>query len=214
MMFPPDLMRAPPRTIPLAAAVLAATSACRDKVFSETHHPPARSTAPARAGEGRTSPPPAETRPAEVPPADREPGPLAGITAAHNRVREPLGIAPLTWSPELARFAQTWADKLGREGCDLQHRPRSGPDAQRYGENIYGASGGQPGAGDVVDMWAKEAQGYDAKRGRCKGVCGHYTQIVWAKSQRLGCGRAVCGESEVWVCNYDPPGNVLGQRPY
>jgi hypothetical protein len=25
---------------------------------------------------------------------------------------------------------------------------------------------------------------------------------------------ATCGGTEVWVCNYDPAGNVLGQRPY
>ena len=66
----------------------------------------------------------------------------------------------------------------------------------------------------VVETWAAELADYDAKKNRCKGVCGHYTQIVWRKSQRLGCGMASCGDTEVWVCNYDPPGNFLGQRPY
>ena len=145
---------------------------------------------------------------------DPEEGGLAGVTAAHNRVREPLGLPPLVWSEELARFAQTWADKLKRKGCRLQHRPGSGPDAQRYGENIFSMTGQTPSPGDVVGSWAAEVENYDAKKDRCRGVCGHYTQIVWRKSERVGCARATCGDTEIWVCNYDPPGNFVGQRPY
>lgn len=139
---------------------------------------------------------------------------MVGMTAAHNRVRAGLDIAPLEWSQELARFAQKWADRLGRGGCDLEHRPRSGPDAQKYGENIFSATGQQADPAMVVNEWAAEVSGYDARRNRCKGVCGHYTQIVWRATTKVGCGMATCGDTEVWVCNYDPPGNYLGQRPY
>jgi hypothetical protein len=54
-------------------------------------------------------------------------------------------------------------------------------------------------------------------------VCGHYTQIVWKTTTRLGCGVALCDQNspfmgfpkwEFWVCNYAPPGNYNGQRPY
>lgn len=146
--------------------------------------------------------------------AAKESGRFAGITAAHNRVRARLKIAPLEWSPELARFAQKWADKLARKGCDLQHRPRTGPDAQRFGENIFAISGAPATPDAVVDAWAAEVKGYDARTHRCKGVCGHYTQVVWRTSERLGCGLATCGDTEVWVCNYDPRGNWNGERPY
>jgi pathogenesis-related protein 1 len=145
---------------------------------------------------------------------DPESGRLAGITAAHNAVRSPLGVPALTWAPEVAKFAQAWADKLKGQGCALKHRPHKGADAQKFGENVYSASGSAPTAGDVVDTWAAEVADYNAKTNRCKGVCGHYTQVVWRKSQRLGCGMASCGETEVWVCNYDPPGNFMGERPY
>lgn len=147
-------------------------------------------------------------------PRDPEPGRLAGITAAHNRVRAGVGVAPLEWSPELARYAQRWADRLKQRGCRLEHRPSSGPDAQRHGENLYSGTGRAPAAAEVVDMWAAEVASYDAKRNRCKGVCGHYTQVVWRASQRVGCAMATCGATEVWVCNYDPPGNYVGERPY
>ena len=75
-------------------------------------------------------------------------------------------------------------------------------------------SGDTPTADIVVDAWAAEVKDYNAKTHRCKGVCGHYTQIVWRKSQQVGCGMAACGDTKVWVCNYDPPGNFNGERPY
>ena len=149
-----------------------------------------------------------------VPRSDPEPGRLAGMTAAHNAVRAGLNIAPLTWSPQVAAFAQAWADKLAEQGCVMQHRPYEGPDAQKYGENLFSSWGSAPSAVDVVADWVSEAADYDAVTGTCSGVCGHYTQVVWAASERLGCGMASCGDKEVWVCNYDPPGNIWGERPY
>lgn len=204
------------------AAVLLSAPACRPEpgeaaTPTSTQRTPARSDQPAaRPSRGPTTAPARDTQPAEAsPPADDpEPGRLAGITAAHNRVRARLDIAPLEWSPELARFAQAWADKLARKGCRLQHRPPTGADKQRHGENIFSMSGDAPTADAVVDEWAAEVKDYNPKTHRCKGVCGHYTQLVWRESQRLGCGMAACGDTEVWVCNYDPAGNWEGERPY
>jgi PadR family transcriptional regulator len=48
----------------------------------------------------------------------------------------------------------------------------------------------------------------------CRGVCGHYTQIVWSNTREVGCGVARDSNREVWVCNYNPPGNWIGERPY
>lgn len=31
---------------------------------------------------------------------------------------------------------------------------------------------------------------------------------------RIGCGVAYCDNSNVRVCNYDPPGIYLGKRPH
>jgi len=154
--------------------------------------------------------------PEDTPTTTGETGALRGITSAHNVVRASVdaGLDPLTWDANVAAFAQEWADELATRGCDLEHRPRSGEFAQRYGENIFWASGGSWTAQDVVESWASEAADYDYDSNTCSNICGHYTQIVWRDTSRLGCGRATCGSQEVWVCNYDPPGNVLGERPY
>lgn len=68
--------------------------------------------------------------------------------------------------------------------------------------------------GQVVGAWAAEARDYDRRRDTCAGVCGHYTQIVWRATRNVGCGVASDPEREIWVCEYDPPGNYVGYRPY
>ena len=49
-------------------------------------------------------------------------------------------------------------------------------------------------------------------------VCGHYTQIVWKNTERIGCGKATSRQNGLftvyWVCQYDPSGNYVGQKPY
>lgn len=48
---------------------------------------------------------------------------------------------------------------------------------------------------------------------------GHYTQMVWKKSTQIGAGSAVVKQGRykglvVTVCNYDPPGNFVGEKPF
>jgi pathogenesis-related protein 1 len=130
------------------------------------------------------------------------------ILDPHNAIRARVGVPPLVWSDQLAQVAQDWADHLIATG-ELNHRPNN-----RYGENIYAISGGHATPAEVVESWAKEARGYDIRSNTCSGVCGHYTQIVWGKTRAVGCAVARSPQREVWVCNYDPPGNVIGFRPY
>jgi hypothetical protein len=51
--------------------------------------------------------------------------------------------------------------------------------------------------------------------------CGHYTAIVGRRATAVGCGLASCTDakqgnarSEIWVCNFDKQGNILGKTPY
>ena len=62
--------------------------------------------------------------------------------------------------------------------------------------------------------WAAEARNYDYGSNKCSRVCGYYTQIVWGDAREVGCAVARGGGREVWVCEYDPPGNWVGKRPY
>jgi len=129
---------------------------------------------------------------------------------AHNQWRQQVGVPPLTWSPQLAAYAQTWADRLLREG-KFEHRPDS-----PYGENLAWSSGRQLSPADVAAMWGSERQYYHYGSNQCQPgqMCGHYTQMVWRETRQLGCGVARSGRQEIWVCNYDPPGNYSGRQPY
>ena len=95
-----------------------------------------------------------------------------------------------------------------RHGC-FAHRPNN-----QYGENAYTISGSTTSPAQVVGYWAGEARGYDVRSNTCSGVCGHYTQIVWGTTRAVGCAVATDRRREVWACNYDPPGNIVGYRPY
>jgi pathogenesis-related protein 1 len=134
--------------------------------------------------------------------------PQRDMLAAHNAVRARLGIAPLAWSNRLAERSQNWADTLLARR-QFVHRPNSS-----YGENLFEIRGATASPEQVVSAWAGESRNYDYKSNKCRGVCGHYTQIVWRDTKEVGCGVARGGGREVWVCDYDPPGNWVGKRPY
>lgn len=148
-------------------------------------------------------------------PVDPEPEAMKGMLARHNEWRAKVGVPPLQWSNELAQVAQEWALELARRGCEMEHRPDGGKWGTQYGENLYWSMGIRNEPGRVVDAWGDEVAFYDPKTGKCKGgVCGHYTQVVWKNTTHVGCGMARCGNQEIWVCNYNPAGNWVGEKPY
>lgn len=130
------------------------------------------------------------------------------MLAAHNAVRATVGVAPLAWSDRLAAQAQDWADALLARK-QFAHRANS-----TCGENLFEITGAPASSEQVVGTWAGESRDYDYRSNRCRGRCGHYTQIVWRDTKEAGCAMARGGGREVWVCDYDPPGNVIGERPY
>ena len=130
------------------------------------------------------------------------------MLSAHNDVRLHAGVPLLAWSNRLAAHAQDWANTL-LSRRQFFHRPNP-----RYGENLFEIVGATASPAQVVHEWASEARDYNHRSNTCRGVCGHYTQIVWRDTKAVGCAVARSGGREVWVCNYDPPGNWVGERPY
>ena len=41
---------------------------------------------------------------------------------------------------------------------------------------------------------------------------GHYVQIVWPGTRRVGCGIRSSARDDYLVCRYAEPGNVIGER--
>jgi pathogenesis-related protein 1 len=130
-------------------------------------------------------------------------------------------VAPLVWDERLAATAEAWVRRCVDEDATrgvVDHNPdRSAGQGGYVGENL--AAGTAPvSAETAVDGWASEGDYYDYRRNRCaRGRnCGHYTQVVWADTVRIGCAAHFCRRLDfpyTVVCDYGPGGNS-GGRPY
>lgn len=151
-----------------------------------------------------------------------------------NYYRREHNASALIWNETLATYAKQWA-----EPCDWKHSVRTtslsnlshmmianteflvkgGP----YGENL---AEGYTNVTSAIDDWAIESKKY--KYSPPTGFSektGHFTQLVWKATTYVGCGVADCsayndnndgGDEKAvgWflVCEYWPPGNVVGDH--
>ncbi|KAJ9162818.1 hypothetical protein P3X46_022562 [Hevea brasiliensis] len=124
----------------------------------------------------------------------------------HNLVRAAKWELPLMWDFQLEKYARWWAGQR-KADCKVEH---SFPEGDfKLGENIYWGSGSEWRPADAVSAWAAEEKYYTYATNSCEvgQMCGHYTQIVWKTTRRIGCARSVCDDGDVFMtCNYDPPG--------
>lgn len=162
---------------------------------------------------------------------------IATLLADHNQVRSTVtptaaNMTRLVWDPALAVVAQNWANR-----CNWAHNPGANaayaalsPNAGGVGENIFVTTGSRvsalTGANSGVANWTAERTSYNYAANTCAPgqACGHYTQLVWARTLRVGCAITQCAavtglpaqfnNSQLLVCNYNPAGNFVGQLPY
>ncbi|KAE9595037.1 hypothetical protein Lal_00041372 [Lupinus albus] len=126
-----------------------------------------------------------------------------------NAVRSEVNVPNLVWNDTVAAFAQNYANE--RKDCQLEHSDGGG----NYGENIAMSTGEMFGT-DAVSMWVGEKPNYDVNSNSCVGgECLHYTQVVWRTTTSIGCAKVRCDNGGTFItCNYYPPGNYMGDRPY
>ena len=155
----------------------------------------------------------------QVVPADRQ-----TIVDLHNTYRAEVGVGPLTWDDQLAADAQKWVDKLVQRGGTLAHSNPSDPNdpdtgrATGEGENLAGGAS----AATAPTQWYEEKPAFDAAPNK-SGFgdenpdwvnWGHYSQMVWSATTRIGCGTAPGPRYQITSCRYSPPGNFDGQLPF
>ncbi len=125
----------------------------------------------------------------------------------HNVERQRVGFKPLIWDAKLASDAAAWAKHLAVTNS-FDHAPQSA-----HGENLWMGSTSDYQPEEMVGAWVDERQ--FLRSGKFPNVSrtgnwadvGHYTQLIWYNTTKLGCAVATGHGSDFLVCRYDPPGN-------
>uniref|UniRef100_A0A8C6VPR5 SCP domain-containing protein n=1 Tax=Naja naja TaxID=35670 RepID=A0A8C6VPR5_NAJNA len=117
--------------------------------------------------------------------------------SVHNRFRSSVdppasNMKRMSWDHDLAKTALGWAH----------------PNFTAVGENIWTGSIWYFNVTSALTNWYDEVQYYNYATQRCKDVCGHYTQMVWAKTYKVGCAVHFCpivqgfgGSNAFFNCN-------------
>lgn len=119
--------------------------------------------------------------------------------ASHNDLRAVHQASPLMWDDKLANYAQNYANK-----CHFQHSHGV------YGENL---AAGYRSVSEAIHAWYAEHKYYSYSRPVFSYQTGHFTQLVWKSTRKLGCGFATCNgkngtPGNYLVCEYSPAGNI------
>jgi len=142
-------------------------------------------------------------------------GVASELLAAHNAERALYRMQPLAWDPQLASAAARYATQLAAIG-DLHHSPRNARAGQ--GENLWMGTRNAFRPRTMVQNWASEKAMFhpgtfpNNSRSRNWADVGHYTQMIWPGTTRVGCGIGRSARYDFLVCRYSPPGNVDGRR--
>ena len=216
--------------------------------------PPPVNVPPTPANVPRLNLPPANVPP---PPANVPPSNFQGLFNKQNCMRKNAGLEALVWDDVLAQRAKDWAIHLQQnEYCTMRHPISSEAECQQYlggtcntgdGQNLarWGSSNpdqtnDQPlmfpqktysNAGDMsIEGWYAECKDYKDLGWSEYPDTGHYTQVLWKDTKRVGCAQSEChglckgGDPRerscgLVVCNYSPSGNInptpgMGFSPY
>jgi len=168
----------------------------------------------------------------------------AAMVAKHNELRRKVAqgnqpdqppaanMRQLVWDEELATSAQRWADQ-----CTNSHDyAKQTLDGVYVGQNLYMTWGPSEknrkelddDSVGTIQNWFDEVE--DFKRENINPfkdipspVTGHYTQVVWANTAKVGCGNVYFRDEEAQpnfpfhnyiVCNYGPGGNFIDGSMY
>lgn len=137
------------------------------------------------------------------------------ILAAHNIERARAGVAPLSWDDQLGLGAATYARELAIAGR-FEHSNRS--NRPGIGENLWMGTHGAFSVEAMVGGWTSEKSDFvpgvfpNVSRSGTWEDIGHYTQMIWPATQRVGCALASTPRVDYLVCRYATAGNVIGQR--
>nr|XP_020646261.1 cysteine-rich venom protein-like isoform X1 [Pogona vitticeps] len=146
----------------------------------------------------------------------------SAIVNMHNAIRREVqppasNMMKMVWSEEAAKNAEKCISKCSPAPSSIEERTVQGTVC---GE-IALQTNYPPTWANVIDQFSKGSKYFKYGVGKTdptKDVYG-YTQMIWHKSNQVGCATAICPEAEnkfFHLCRYCPSGNIVGQlnKPY
>ncbi|CAM0512273.1 unnamed protein product [Fasciola hepatica] len=116
----------------------------------------------------------------------------------------------LVYDSELANKAQDWANecKIRMDEFESRYTRKYQP----FGQNLISTFSFER----AFEVWTDESVNYIYFLNTCEEdtECDAYTQVVWAKSEAIGCGYQNCENitdvpwTTIIICNYGPTGNL------
>ena len=140
------------------------------------------------------------------------------VLGMHNDERQSLGLTPLAWDSALAQDAAQYARQMAVTNR-FQHSPRASR-AVPSGENLWMGPRRLYGYETMIGAFLDEKRLFRrggklpdiSMSGRWEDV-GHYTQMIWRGTQKVGCALAEGQNYDYLVCRYFPAGNAFGKGP-
>ena len=144
----------------------------------------------------------------------------------HNEARKEVGSPPLVWSEKLEKQALLYAKILARKDNkqNMKHSQTNDGENMTYSysaESINGVVTPTFSSTPLTDAsvgWYEEINDYrysKIKKIRIGRPVGHYTQMVWKNTKKVGIAYAVSKKGSVYVvARYFPAGNIIGKHPY
>ena len=138
----------------------------------------------------------------------------ARVLSAHNAERARVGMPPLVWDAALGNAAAAYAQQMALTGL-FAHSDRS--QRRGTGENLWMGTHGAFSIEAMVGGWTSEKRNFVAgvfpngsRTGDWADV-GHYTQMIWPTTSRVGCAIASTPRVDYLVCRYATAGNITGR---
>lgn len=147
------------------------------------------------------------------------PGPEDVVLSLHNIERRLNGVSDLSLDDSISQGCYDWAKRCVKER-NYRHSGVSG-----MGENVANTACRESStdgevAAHLFGLWMAEKAWFnngprfpDCRTSMTQEI-GHYSQIMWRRTAKLGVGFFRSGDEAFLVCRYVEPGNVLGQRVY
>lgn len=141
------------------------------------------------------------------------------MIALHNTERATKGLGGMEWDANLAADAQDWADYLAASNT-FEHFEEMSDDPDAQGENLWMGTRGAYTQNEMVGGWIAEKKNFKqgtfpnvSRTGRLEDV-GHYTQIMWHDTGKVGCALAKNAKWDYLVCRYAQSGNYVGEKVF